>query len=196
MNDSVSTRKHPWPSERGKHPGGRPKGRKNRKTLAIDEANKRMNELIVRKTQNLIRAALIPAMGQTFVYKIEEEVTGHGPKGGEYVKRKHTLVTDPEEIARALDQIEEGGRDPDDEYYYVTAKEPDHKAIDMLLNRGYGKPKETISLNGEVKFTLRGLADMRQRIASPQEQKAILDVVRPEETIVDAEVIRPNLSEK
>lgn len=117
-----------------------------------------MEKLIYKKTAPLIRAGMIPALGQTFVYRIDEERDSKG----KLLSRKHVLVTDPHEIEKALDKMEEGGQDPDDAYYYVTAKEPDHKAIEMLLNRAYGKPKESLTIDGEVKFSLKALADHRK----------------------------------
>lgn len=113
-------------------------------------------DLIAAKAMPLVRAAMIPAMGQTFVYRIDEEENERGKK-----IRKHILCTDPDEIAKALDAIEEGGEDPEGNYYYVTAKEPDYKAIEMLMSRAFGKPKETKDVNVTV-FSLTALAEKRK----------------------------------
>lgn len=144
---------------------GRPKGKRDPHTIQKALVEKAMKERIYKKTSRLINAAMVPALGQVFVYKIEEEVTGSGPRGGEYKKRKHTLVTSPYEIERALNFIdgEGGAKDPNgDSYYYVTTKEPDHKAIEMLLNRAFGKPKETLDANINHTFSLRTLAQRRE----------------------------------
>lgn len=139
-----------------------------------------MEKLIYKKTAPLIRAALITAMGQTFVYRIDEERDSKD----KLISRKHVLVEDPKEIALALDKIEEGGKDPDDAYYYVTAKEPDHKAVEMLLNRAYGKPKETIDLGVDVKFSLKDLAQHRKDLSDD-----IIEV--PNETLLPDELEGP-----
>lgn len=119
-----------------------------------------MEKLIYKKTAPLIRAGMISALGQNFVYRIDEERDSKG----KLISRKHVLVEDPKEIETALDKMEEGGQDPDDAYYYITTKEPDTRAIEMLLNRAYGKPKETIDLNADVKFSLKILAEHRKDI--------------------------------
>lgn len=143
------------------------RGHKLQRTLNKETIQKDLERKIQKNAFKLFHAAMIPAMGQIFIYKIEEEVTGHGPKGGEYVKRKHTLVTAPHEIERALDFMDGAGsgKDPDGtDYYYVTTKEPDHKAIQMLLDRGFGKPKETVDMSLDVKFSLRALASRREEL--------------------------------
>jgi hypothetical protein len=144
-----------------------------------------MEKLIYKKTAPLIRAAMITALGQNFVYRIDEERDSKG----KLLNRKHVLVEDPNEIARALDQMEEGGQDPDDKYYYITAKEPDARAVEMLLNRGYGKPKETIDLNADVKFSLKDLAAHRKEIKD--EPIDIPSEVLPTAHITDVEATTP-----
>lgn len=138
-----------------------------------------MEKLIYKKTAPLIRAGFISAMGQNFVYRIDEERDSKG----KLLSRKHVLVEDAREIAEALDKMEEGGQDPDDAYYYVTTKEPDVRAIEMLLNRAYGKPKETIDLNAQIEFSLKGLAAHRQDL-----QDDVIDIDSMEHepsTVVD-----------
>lgn len=119
-----------------------------------------MDRMIYKKTAPLIRAGMLSAMGQNFVYRIDEERDSKG----KLLNRKHVLVMDSDEIAQALDQIEEGGQHPDDKYYYVTTKEPDVRAIEMLLNRAYGKPKESLKVEGEVQFSLKALAEHRKSL--------------------------------
>ena len=119
-----------------------------------------MERMIYKKTAPLIRAGMISAMGQNFVYRIDEERDSKG----KLLNRKHVLVTDPDEIANALDNIEEGGQDPEEKFYYVTTKEPDIRAVEMLLNRAYGKPKESLKVEGEVKFSLKALAEHRKSL--------------------------------
>jgi hypothetical protein len=143
----------------GARPGaGRKKGilDPNSKKYQILKTKQAIEKQITKKTAPLIRAALITALGQTFVYKVEEQKIGKGPKGGEYTKRVHTLVTDPREIETALNKMEDGGQDPDDEYYYVTTKEPDHRAVEMLLNRLLGRPKEMIEMTGTFSLLALG----------------------------------------
>lgn len=146
--------------EKKKNLGGRPPGPITLERRLELRKRKVMETMIYHKTAPLIRAGISNALGQNFVYRIDEERDNKGKLLG----RKHILVTDSREIAKALDQIEDGGSHPDDKYYYVTAKEPDIRAIEMLLNRGYGKPKETVTLNGEVTFSLKTLMQARKEI--------------------------------
>lgn len=138
--------------------GGRARnGLKSQKTLLLERAQRETKAIIANKAQELVRAGMVAALGQTFVYRIDEEQDDKG----KITSRKHVRVTDPDEIARALDAMEEGGTDPDGAYYYVTAKEPEYKAIEMLFNRAFGKPKETLDVKTDVQFSLRELAKAR-----------------------------------
>jgi hypothetical protein len=142
--------------------GGRPKGSLALATKLRMKSQAVINNMIMKKSQQLIHAGMTVALGQNFVYRIDEEKNDKG----NVTSRKHVLVEDPEEIALALDQMGVGATHPDDKYYYVTAKEPDHKAIEMLLNRAYGKPKESLDLNVDVKFSLKALAESRKELKS------------------------------
>lgn len=146
-------------SARGKL-GGRPAGAVG-KLKKIELAERQtMEKLIYKKTAPLVRAGMSVALGQTFVYRIDKEL---GKRGGT-VSQKHVLIEDAQEIARALDQISNGGESEDGSFYYITAKEPDIRAIEMLLNRAYGKPKESLTLDGEVQFSLKALAESRRSV--------------------------------
>lgn len=151
-----------------KNKGGRPRGRRNDKTLKLEKVLKQTEQMVLRKNEELFRAAMIPAMGCVFVFKMEDEVTGKGPKGGEYKKRKHVLVRDPHEIAEALDMISEyGGKDPSDEdspYYYITVEKPDYRAIDMLWDRGLGRVMEKADVTVHEEFSLKKLAERRKKL--------------------------------
>lgn len=141
--------------------GGRKPGKltliKRAELKAVDATKK----IIYKKLASMTRAQIRNAMGLSFVYRIDEE----RDKNGKLLGRKHVLVDDPHEIAMALDAMEDGANGRDGEqYYYITAKEPDTRAYEVLTNRALGKPKETIELEGEVKFSLKGLAEARQEL--------------------------------
>lgn len=166
--------------------GGRPKGSVDKRTLLRNRVEKKVQEMIVRKSAALVRAGMSVALGQQFVYRIDEEFeddTVRTNKDGEEIvtkgklkKRVHVLVTDPQEIESALDQMEGHGIGGDnDEYYYITTKEPDYKAIDMLMSRAYGKPKESLDLNVEHSFSLLRLAKKRDEMLDGNDVMTILD---------------------
>lgn len=157
---------------RGVHFGIK-KGTLTPRKLALRSVEREVQNKIAEKALTLIRAGMITALGQNFVYRIDEEID----LKGRVVSRKHILVTDADEIATALDQMEEGSTHPEDKYYYVTAKEPDHKAVEMLLNRAFGKPKETVGLEVEHKFSLRDLGKRADEIEKSRAKE--IQVVEP-----------------
>lgn len=127
----------------GKRPGtGRKKGTKNPATLEREKVLEEVRQQIMRKAPELVRAAMLPAMGVNFVYRIDETKN----EKGRVVHKEHVLVTDPHEIAMALNQIEEGSTDPEDKYYYVSAEKPDFRAVQMLWDRSLGKAKDMLEV--------------------------------------------------
>ena len=127
----------------GKRPNaGRKPGKKTAKTLEREKVAEAIRQQIMKKADVLIRAAMIPAMGTNFIYRIDQKRN----KKGEVTFEKHVLVTDAYEIEQALDQIAEGGTHEDGNYYYVSAEKPDFRAVQMLLDRSLGKSKETVEL--------------------------------------------------
>lgn len=127
----------------GARPGaGRKPGTKNPATLEREKVAEAIRQQIMLKADTLIRAAMIPAMGINFIYRIDETKN----EKGRVVHKEHVLVTDPHEIQMALDQIEEGANDPEDKYYYVSAEKPDFRAVQMLLDRALGKSKESLEV--------------------------------------------------
>jgi hypothetical protein len=107
-----------------------------------DELQKR----IMGAMPDLIRWAMMPAKGCSYVYRVEKK---EGERGKEI--EKHVLVQDAHEIASALDAISNDGGKIDETYYYITTDKPDFRAIEMLLNRGFGRPSE----NKKVDITKR-----------------------------------------
>lgn len=134
---------------------GRPKGRKDNKTLEREKVLEAVNQRIYTIADSLLTAQQSLAKGQSFLYKIHTNYT-RGPKGGDIqTKEKPVLVTDPEEIRDYLDSIDNPDSDLDpDDYYYITTKEPSGQAIDSLMNRAFGRPKESLELTGDVKLKL------------------------------------------
>ncbi|MCX6822232.1 MAG: hypothetical protein NTW30_05660, partial [Candidatus Aenigmarchaeota archaeon] len=86
------------------------------------------------------------AKGLTFLYRITTTKKG--------IKSKPELVRDTATIEAYLaDELDE----EEDEYYFMSTKEPDTKAIDSLLDRVHGKPKQSIDANVAVTFSLTSL---------------------------------------
>ena len=129
--------------------GGRPKGRKDTKTLAKEAVKEAINKRVYEMSGVLINAQATLARGQTFLYRVDK-IKHVGPKGGiSYQNQKPVLVTNQQEIEDYLNDLVENGdmqddKDPSAAYYYLTAKEPSNMAIDSLFNRTLGKPVQPL----------------------------------------------------
>jgi hypothetical protein len=141
--------------ENGKK-GGRPKGTKDPQTLEREKVQEAINQRVFSIADSLITPQVSIAKGQQFLYKIEKtEVVG--PKGGvTYKAEKPQLVTDEWEVQQYVDSLVdkangdlENENDPSATYYYITTKEPNNMAIDSLLNRTLGKPKESLDVTSK-----------------------------------------------
>jgi hypothetical protein len=136
----------------GKREGaGRPEGSLNKKTLEKKEAEKQFINRVIQNVDKLFNAQISIAEGCSYLYRIEETGTGKNKT------RKHVLVTSPDEIKAYLDDE----LDKDD-YYYITTKTPDNKAIDSLMDRAFGKAVTKIAGtgdDGELKITVTNYGD-------------------------------------
>ena len=135
----------------GKRKGaGRPKGKKTLETLTKELALKQFNERVDKSTDAFFNAAKNLAVGQMYIYRLDEEEKT-GANGKKYTIKVPVLVTSSEEIKDAIDVLYADGESEDGTYYYATTKPADIKAIDSLMNRRHGRPKETVEHSGEIK---------------------------------------------
>lgn len=140
-------------SYKGKVGGARPGSGRKPGPMTVQKITKELalrhfNDRVAKSTNALFNAAKSLAVGQTFIYRLDEEEK-IGAKGTKYTVKTPVLVTDPGEISDAIDFLE--GNGSTDNYYYITTKEPDVRAIDSLMNRAYGRAKESVELSGEIK---------------------------------------------
>jgi uncharacterized protein YggU (UPF0235/DUF167 family) len=129
-------------SKRNGQKGGRPKGKKNQTTLEKEAILEAIKQRIFQKADQLIGAQFSIAEGCSYLFEIIHY------KEGKEKKSKHVLVKDPEEIKRYLD----GDAEPD-KYYFITTDRPDDKALANLLDRAFGKPKESVELSGGLNIS-------------------------------------------
>ncbi len=120
--------------------GGRPKGKQTDIEIARLESLKRIKQRVFEATDALINAQMGSAIGSQYLYKIK--TTKHGR--GEPIR-----VESPYEMECFLrgDYDHDGDKYDDTEYYFLTAKDPETKASEALLNRTHGKPKESVELS-------------------------------------------------
>lgn len=134
------------PKVRGKNGGARPgagrkPGKQSQKTIERIEALRQFRERVAKRVDEFYNAQFSLAVGNQYLYRIDEEVGDNGRK-----KRTHVLVTDPDEIKTALDgdlgQVGEG-------YYYLTTQTPNNQAIDSMLDRTFGKAQQSVDLTSQ-----------------------------------------------
>lgn len=142
LDDKLETLKDKssWGGKRAK--AGRGKGSQNKATIERKTAETALKQRILKSVDRLFNAQLALAEGQTYVMRIDE--TGEGKNK----RREHNVVTSPEEIKAFLDEHEGGSGIVDDTYYYITTKAPDNRAIDSMMDRVFGKARQTIGLDG------------------------------------------------
>lgn len=135
----------------GKRPGaGRKKGSLARKTLERIAVNAAFNQRVMAHADRLFHAQLSLAVGSQQVFRIDE-VKGDDGKP----KRVHELVTNPDEIKKLLDEHDGCDGVVDGNYYYLSNVLPDNRALDSMLNRGLGKPKESVEHSGTLDVSTR-----------------------------------------
>lgn len=118
--------------------GGRPKGSKSKHVLDREQMLAEWRGRVQGLTTNLLNYQLTLARGQTFLYKIEIN-----PKTKQ--KSRPILIEDQETIEAFLnDELNNEA----DEYYYLTAKEPNNQAIDSMLDRTYGRSVAITQVQG------------------------------------------------
>lgn len=125
----------------GKRPNaGRKKGSLGKKTLEQKEAMEHIRKRVIRATDMLLNSQMGLAKGSYSLWC--QRYDNNGKKKG-----KAFLVQDDTIIESFLNGELEGGRDM---FYYMKKDRADNKAIANLLDRAYGKPKETVDLNTDI----------------------------------------------
>lgn len=103
--------------------------------LAADIEEEFKNRVAL-SAHSLLNAQMIVALGEQQLYKRVKVIKEDGKEG-----YKHVIVTDPTEIREFLDDpLMVNGED----YYYISVKSPDTRAIDSLLDRLLGKASTRI----------------------------------------------------
>lgn len=143
----------------GKLKVGRPKGVLSPETILKNKAEKILRTRIYKMTDKLISAQSIVAIGTHKMIRISIDADG----------KKHVETVRDEKRMQNLLDTGVYGKD----YIIVEGSLPDYRAADALLNRGYGKPKESLDLTGEVSFSLIGLIAKRKELAKESESKKV-----------------------
>lgn len=154
---------------------GRPLGSENKESHERRVAEQQMVQRIVDNLTGILNSQFNLAKGLSYLYRIDEDKKEH---------REHVLVEDPEEIKNYLDAQETG--DKLDNYYYITTKSPDGRAIDSLIDRAFGKSRQQTDVNISGSLDLLGLLnnlnnDKSSEHKPDEEVPAVTDSVHPED---------------
>jgi hypothetical protein len=141
--------------------GGRPKGKKNQATLEREAVLKAMQQRIMQAGDILLDRLFHNALGHSYLFKIEKYWETVKNKKGESTRvlrcKPPKRVTAENEIREYLvGLIDEGDlEEEDDTYYYITTKDPDTRAIELMLNRTFGNSVQPVQMtdpNGKSVF--------------------------------------------
>lgn len=118
----------------GARPGaGRPKGKKSPVTIEREEALRQFRERVASSTHKIFEAQLNLAIGETYLMVIR--TIGKGARA----RRETEIVTNPHVIK---DYFDGNLGESDEEYYFISTKPANNQALDSLMNRTFGRPKE------------------------------------------------------
>ncbi len=141
--------------------GGRPPGHKTQKTLEREAIMDKIRDRTAKVANKLFNAQLSIATGQSFLFMI---------KTVNKKREKPVLITDEKVIEQYLD----GELDNmEDEFYYITTKEPVNQAIDSMYDRTFGRVTQSMDLTsgGEPLPLLYALSNNDSNKEAPQADK-------------------------
>lgn len=128
--------------------GGRAKrGISAKKTILLEQAHAEVKQQIAGIAKQLTFAATIEAFGSYSIIRKDEMYNKKTKK----TTIKWTQVVDDDEILDVMNEL--GDIDSrgvvGDKYYIITKDKPNYKAVESLLNRSFGRPKESLELSGQ-----------------------------------------------
>lgn len=111
----------------------------NLATKTYKQAQREMKLRIVENSQRLLDKQFALAEGCQYLMVVKSYTDDSGKKR----KGKPEVVTDEETIREYLDGKLDG---LDDEYYFITTERPDARTLDSLLDRAFGKARQSMDL--------------------------------------------------
>lgn len=137
----------------GARPGaGRKKGGMNAATKRMMRVKQKYEQRALKHADRLLSAQLALATGVQMLFVIHTDAKG--------VRRKPEMITDPELISRFLDEhggsdgvLDMGDKNTED-YFFMTTKVPDERAIQDILDRIFAKAPQSLDItSGGEKLT-------------------------------------------
>lgn len=149
--------------------GGRPRGETTPEGRLKLKVEKAINRRVYRMAAKLVDSQAIAAIGTHKVVVITKDSMG--------LPQVET-IRDIKRIEELIDTGEYGK-----DYLIVAGAEPDWKAANALLDRGFGKAKESMKLDVEVQFSLKNLADRRKVLKPGQVELLPVETEEQDEEI-------------
>lgn len=119
-------------------PGGRPKGRKNDRTISKELAREAQRAVIMQHHERMLRAQIAHSIGIGHLFTRD--------KHGKYTKIENEAIADK--------LLAEGTEGKD---FYIFMKDPSVQAWTDLANRAFDKPKEqeqAVKIDGKLEITI------------------------------------------
>lgn len=158
---------------------GRKKGGMNAATKRRMKIKAKYEQRALKHADRLLSSQLSLAMGVQMLFVIHTDSKG--------VRRKPELITDTETIKKFLDENEgvdgvlkseekeKDSKSKVEDYYFLTTKVPDERAIQDILDRIFARAPQSIDItSGGEKFTAAPLivSDIMTLPSEPDEPEA------------------------
>ena len=143
--------------------GGKKNGTKNKKTLEREMALKVYQQAIMNDLKDFIESQFLMAKGMTVMFqrrKVKDK-KGEYHRTGEFQRVRNEL-----EIERLLNSDCNG-----DDWYYITTKDPNVKALEDVFCRIFGKPEQSIKHSGDELNPIRERIEFAYLVKKANEQK-------------------------
>ena len=145
MAEAKQKKKREYSFKKGKEKtGGRKKGGKNKKTIANEKAYEEHQQAILRELSELRDAHFSVAKGTQII--VARDLIWDDKKKKKVRKGRFVRLTRPDEIEDVINDSKE-----EEDYYIIFTQDPNPKALEDLINRVFGKPKESLDISAELK---------------------------------------------
>jgi len=124
--------------------GGRKAGTKNKKTIEKEVAYEKHQQAILQELTDLRSAHFAVAKGTQII--VAKDLVWDDKKKKKIRKGRFVKLTRTDEIEDVMNNSKEG-----EDYYMIFTQDPNPKALEDLINRVFGKPKEQYDLNFKAK---------------------------------------------
>lgn len=163
--------------EAGRKGGFAKGGYRSVEKLEKELMKEHIDQRLMRATDAYLNGQISLARGQQFLYRIDKIFVPSGGTDketgaarGYWRNEKPVLVESQAEIEMYLEELADNNgelsddTDPSSAYYFITTKEPNVQAIESGLSRVHGRPKESIDVGVNVRFSLVELSRLRDGI--------------------------------